>query len=59
MDVLVCLRHLTPAVSRANSQSEVRAEAVGVGSSALLNEALRAAYTLKTSLFEALITLGG
>jgi hypothetical protein len=33
---------LTPAVSRASSRSEARAEAVGVGSSAWLNEALRA-----------------
>ena len=35
-------QHLTLAVSRANSRSEVRAKAVGIGSSALLDEPLAA-----------------
>ena len=35
----MCLWHLTPAVSRAKSRSEARAEAVGVGSSAWLGAA--------------------
>ena len=38
----MCLRHLTPAVSRANSRSEGRAKAVGVGSSAMLGPAAAA-----------------